>query len=34
MIDFHIVQYLYRSRYLFVINENTDVSIYENEKKI
>ena len=32
MMDFYMVQYNYRSRYLIVINENTYVSVYKNQK--
>ena len=32
MIDFYRMQYNYESIYLFVINENTYVSVYKNEK--
>ena len=33
MMDFYMMQYNYRSRYLVVINENTYVSLYKYEKK-
>ena len=32
MMDIYIMQYIHRSRYLIVINENTYVSVYKYEK--
>ena len=32
MMDIYIMQYIYRSRYLVVINENAYVSVYKYEK--
>ena len=32
MMDIYMMQYIYRSRYLVVINENTYVSVYRYEK--
>ena len=32
MVDIYIMQYNYQSRYLVVMNGNTYVSVYKNEK--
>ena len=32
MMDIYMMQYIYRSRYLVVINENTYVSVYKYKK--
>ena len=32
MMDIYMMQYNYRSRYLVVINDNTYISVYKNEK--